>query len=292
VKPARFEYAAPRTLDEALGILASTDDDVSMLAGGQSLVPLLNMRMAQPELVVDLNRVEGLDELSGNGAGPLTIGTMVRQHRLETEPVIRERVPLLVEAVKHVAHVPIRMRGTVGGSLAHADPSAELPAAVSALDGRMVLRSQSGSRTLAAADFFRGALMTAIEPGELLVEIEVTPPPAGTGWAFTEIARTHGAFALAGVAALLHTGSDGRIDHARLALCGVGGRPYVPAWLDEMALGEKPGDELFAAIGRRVSEDVDPFGDGHAGPEYRRRVAGTLATRALGVAAQRIGEAA
>jgi carbon-monoxide dehydrogenase medium subunit len=287
MKPPPFAYAVPRTMEETLALLADAPDDTSLLAGGQSLVPLLNMRLAHPSAVVDLNRVEGLGTIEATD-GTIRIGSMVRQRTLEVDPVIRERLPLVREAVGHAGHLAIRTRGTIGGSLAHADPAAELPATMVALGARMVLRSATGGdRVVPALDFFLGPLTTAIEPGEMLTAIEIDAPPAGTGWAFLEVARVHGAFALVGVAALLRTDSGGRIETARLALCGVSGAPYSPPWLDEMAQGETAGETVFAAIGDRVAGSIDPPADNHAGSEYRRRVGGVLTRRALGLAARR-----
>ena len=285
MKPPSFEYAAPDSVQDALRLLEENPDDASVLAGGQSLMPVLNMRMAQPELVVDLNRIRELTSIESTPEGRIRFGSMVRQHRLESEAIVRDRVPLLTAAAHYIAHLPIRFRGTVGGSLAHADPAAELPAAVSVLDGRLLVRGAGAERSVAAADFFLGPLTTAIEPGELLVGVEVEPPPAGSGSAFLEVARTHGAFALAAVAAVLRVDGGGNIDHIRLGLAGVGGTPYVPGWLDELALGEAPGDTLFRRIGDRVAEEVEPFDDIHATATYRKRVAGVLTVRALAAAA-------
>jgi carbon-monoxide dehydrogenase medium subunit len=287
VKPAPFDYAVPESIAEVFDLLQPAPDETSLLAGGQSLVPLLNMRWAQPKLLIDLNRVRGLDGIEDSQNGRVRIGSMLRQRRLETESLVRERLPLLTEAATHIAHVPIRTRGTVGGSVAHADPAAELPAAISALDGRVLLRSPAGERTLPAADFFVGSLTTAIEPGELLTGVEVEALPPGTGWAFVELARTHGAFAIAGAAAVLGVDPDGRIDRARLALAGVGGTPFVAAWLEEAVLGEEPGKALFRDVGDRVRSEVEPFDDIHASAEYRSRLAGVLAARALETAAGR-----
>lgn len=293
MRPAPFDYEAPESIGEVLDLLEAAPEETSLLAGGQSLLPLLGMRWAQPRLLIDLNRVQELDGIEDSGGGRVRIGAMLRQRRLETEPLVRDRLPLLREAARHIAHVPIRTRGTVGGSVAHADPAAELPAAVSALDGRLLLRSSSGERTVATSDFFLGSLTTAIEPGEVLVAIELDAPPPGTGWAFVELARTHGAFALAAAAALLGVGADGRIGHARLALAGVGGTPFFPGWLDEAVLGEAPGETLFREVGDRVRSEVEPFDDIHAPAQYRGRLAGVLAARALETAAGRAnGEAA
>ena len=287
MKPPPFEYARPESIDEALGLLAEDPDATSVLAGGQSLVPVLNMRMAMPAVMVDLNRVAGLDAIEATPDGRLRFGAMVRQRRLETEAVVRELVPLMTEAAGHIAHLAIRTRGTVGGSLAHADPAAELPATVSALDGTLLVRSRDGERRIPAREFFLAPLTTAIEPGELLVGVEVTPPPEGSSCAFVEVARTHGAFALAAAAATIRIGGAGQIDHIALALAGVGAVPYVADWAAEVAAGEAPSEVLFRRVGARVSDEVEPFDDIHATASYRKRVAGVLAARALALAAGR-----
>jgi aerobic carbon-monoxide dehydrogenase medium subunit len=290
MKAPRFEYEAPRTLDDALAILAQAPDDTSLLAGGQSLMPMLNLRLARPRVLVDLNRVEGLGAVA-RVDGRLRIGAMVRQRTLESDGDVAAGAPLLREAAGLIAHVPIRTRGTVGGSLAHADPSAELPAAVTALDARMRLQgAHSAERWVDAREFFAGPLTTAIAPGEMLVDVEVPLPGPGTGWCFREVARTHGAFALVGAAALLRTAPDGRVADARLALCGLGGAPYIPEWLGSVMVGELPDEALLTTVAARIREEVDPSGDAHAGPEYRRRVAGVLSARALAVAARRARE--
>jgi aerobic carbon-monoxide dehydrogenase medium subunit len=285
VKPPTFDYEAPTSVEEALELLGRDPDLTSVLAGGQSLIPVLNMRMAQPQLLVDLNRVAGLDAIEETADGRIRIGCMVRQRRLETEPLVRDRLPLMTQAARNIAHVTIRSRGTVGGSLAHADPAAELPATVTALDGRMLVRGPSGERTIPANEFFVAPLTTALEPGELLLGVEVQPQQAGTGSAFVEVARTHGAFALAAAAALVRVRSDGSIETARLALAGVGGAPYAPEWIREAAIGETPGEALFRRIGERVADEVDPFDDIHAPASYRRKLAGVLTARALAAAA-------
>jgi aerobic carbon-monoxide dehydrogenase medium subunit len=287
VKPPRFDYVAPGSVEEVVEVLRDAPEESTLLAGGQSLVPLLNMRMAQPRVIVDLNRASGLDALERTPEGRVRLGAMVRQRRLETDPVVRDELPLIAEAARHIAHVPIRTRGTVGGSLAHADPAAELPATVAALGGRLLLRGPNGAREIPATEFFVGALTTAIEPGELLEAIEIEPPPAGAGWGFGEVARTHGAFALAGAAAVLHVGAAGEIDFARLALLGVGSVPFVPGWLEEMAVGEAAEEPLFARIGARVGEEIAPLDDIHASADYRRRVAAVLTARAFRDAAAR-----
>ena len=269
MKPPPFEYAAPGSIPEVLELLRQAPDETTLLAGGQSLVPLLNMRWALPKVVVDLNRVEGLDVLESMPEGRVRLGSMVRQRRLETEPIVRQRLPLMTEAAHYIAHLPIRTRGTVGGSVAHADPAAELPATISALEGRLLVTGPNGDRSIPAGDFFLGPLTSAIEPGELLLGVEVEAPPPETGWAFVEVARTNGAFALAAAAALVRMDADGSIARARLALAGVGGVPYIPAWLDDVAVGEMPGEALFGRVGERVRDEVEPFDDVHAPASYR-----------------------
>jgi len=217
VKPAPFHYVAPQSIAAALAALG---EDAKALAGGQSLVPLLNFRLARPETLVDLNGIDELAYLRKSG-GALRIGALTRQATLERSRVVARGWPLLAQAVRHVAHPAIRNRGTVGGSVAHADPAAELPVALTALDACFQVRSaQRGTRTIAAADFFQAPLMTALAPDELLVEIEVPPLPAGAGTGFAEHARTHGDFAVAG-AAVVRAGTE----HAAIALLGAGPTP-------------------------------------------------------------------
>jgi carbon-monoxide dehydrogenase medium subunit len=288
VKPAAFEYRAPDTLEEVLDLIGSSYEDASLLAGGQSLVPMLNMRLARPELVVDLNRVPGLDGIERHD-GVMRIGGMTRQRALELHPEIRRELPLLPQALSHVAHLAIRSRGTIGGSLAHADPSAEIPAVVAALGGTLRLRSQQGQRAVAARDFFIAPLITATEPGELIEAVDLPLPPPGTGWAFLEMARTHGAFAMAGVAALVELDPAGAIEQAHAALLGVHGTPVVLDWLGEILRGETLRDEALEEVGRRMAASLEPLQDVHASASYRRRVGVTLTQRALREAAQRAG---
>jgi len=289
MKPPQFDYVAPTTVDEMLTVLAASPETTTLLAGGQSLEPLLNMRLAQPELVVDLNRVSGLDLIEERD-GQMRIGPMVRQRTLETNDSVGERVPLLVEATRHIAHLAIRSRGTVGGSLSHADPAAELPAVVLALRARMIVRQVSGDeRSVPAGEFFLGPLTTAVQPGEFLSRIDVSIPADGTGWAFLEVTRTHGAFALVGAAALVRLGPNRRIETADLALCGVGATPYAPTWLNDVLVGESADDSAFDAVAVRVAAEIEPQDDVHVTSDYRRHVAGVLVKRSLRLAASRAG---
>ena len=250
MKPAPFDYAVPGTVAEALALLRDRDhEEPRLLAGGQSLVPLLNMRFARPSLLVDLN---GVEELGGIelADGRVQIGAMVRQRRLETDAAIRGQLPLLAEATAHIAHLAIRTRGTVGGSLAHADPAAELPAAMLALEARLLVRRpDGGTRTLSAAEFFLGPFTTALEADQVLAAVELDLPPPRTGSAFLEVSRVHGAFALAGAAALVTIAGDGSVSRARLALCGVGGAPYGATWLDELRREGHAGYPKMMSIG-------------------------------------------
>jgi aerobic carbon-monoxide dehydrogenase medium subunit len=286
MKPPRFEYLAPRSIEEALAILAHHGEEAKVLAGGQSLVPLLNFRLVRPAHLVDLNEVPGLDGIRLDD-GHLAIGAMTRQRAVETSALVREHCPLLAEAMPQIGHVQIRNRGTVGGSLAHADPAAELPAVAAALGATLILRSGRGQRTLTPEQFFVAYLTTAGEPDELLVEMRLPPMPPRTGSAFVEISRRHGDFALVGVAATLTLDEAGVCTGSTLALTGVGGRPVVAREAAGALAGAKPTVEALEEAGRRVSALVRPDSDLHASSEYRKHVAGVLARRALARAAER-----
>jgi carbon-monoxide dehydrogenase medium subunit len=266
VKPAPFDYVAPTSLEEALDLRARHAGECAVLAGGQSLVPSLNLRLARPSVVIDVN---GIDELRGirTDGGMLAIGATTRQRAAERDP---SAGPLLREALSYVAHPAIRTRGTVGGSVAHADPAAELPAVVVLHDGAIAARSTRGGRTIAAADFFTGWLTNALEPDELLVEVRLPELPAGAGTAFVELSRRHGDFALVGVAAMVAPGD------VRVALTGVDGAPVLRRL-----------EAHTTETGREIAAALDPPGDLHATAVYRRRVAAVLVDRALALAQER-----
>jgi len=286
VRPAPFEYFAPCTVDEALDLLARHGEEAKLLAGGQSLVPMMNMRLARPAVVIDLNRVASLG-VARVEAGRLRLGALVRQHALERDARLAAAAPLLAEAAPLIGHLQTRARGTIGGSLAHADPAAELPACTIALDAVFHLRSARASRQVRAADFFRGLLATALEPDELLAEIELPGPPAPrTGHGFAEVARRHGDFALAGACAVLSVDAAGVCRDARLVIFGAGDVPHL-ARVAAGLIGERPDPRRLAEAGRAGADEIDTRGDLHATPEYRRRVAAGLAARALGHAAAR-----
>jgi len=287
MKPAPFNLFRPRSLEEALGLLQSYRDEAKVLAGGQSLVPLMNFRLAQPHNLIDLNGVEGLDTIEIDDR-TLSLGAMVRQRDVEQSPLIAERLPILREAIEQVAHPAIRNRGTVGGSLVHADPAAELPLLSIALDATFHVRSARVSRSVAANDFYQGYLLTDIAPDELLVAVDFHLPPADSGWCCTEIARRHGDFAIVAAAVLLGCGRDRRIDFARVALGGVGPAPLRMIAAEQALLGERADAELFRRAGDVAAQAVDPPADIHASASYRRHLTGVLVRRALATAASRV----
>jgi carbon-monoxide dehydrogenase medium subunit len=277
MKPAPFDYVDPRTIDEALDHLGRHGDEAKVLAGGQSLAPMLNFRLARPALVVDINRVAGLDGVTEAG-GALRIGALVRQRHLERS--LDGRFPLLTTGLGLIGHTAIRVRGTVGGSIAHADPAAELPALLACCDGTALIRGRRGERSIAAAEFFLGPLMTALAPDELLVETRWPLPPPGTGWGLHEVARRHGDFALVGAAALVTLG-DGKIHSARVVVFGCGGTPTRATAAEATLAGRAPTAALIDEAARAAAGALDPHADLHASAEYRRRVARVLMIRAL-----------
>jgi carbon-monoxide dehydrogenase medium subunit/6-hydroxypseudooxynicotine dehydrogenase subunit alpha len=286
VKPPPFEYHDPRSLDEALALLAEHGEDAKPLAGGQSLVPLLNFRLAEPARLVDLNRIGELAYLHRR-EGSLHIGAMCRQATLERSPLAAQHWPLLGEAISHLAHAQIRNRGTVGGSAAHADPAAELPVAFAVLEARFKARSATGQRTLSAEQFFRTHLTTALEPDELLTEVELPPQPAAAGHAFEEFSRRHGDFALGGAACLL-TLANGAVAQARIGLLAAADTPLRAAQAERALVGAELDEQSIAAAARLAVEGLEPTGDIHGGSDYRRQLIEAMVRRAL----QRAGERA
>jgi len=288
MKPAPFEYQAPDSLEAALDVLARHGGDAKVLAGGQSLIPVLNFRLAQPALLVDLNKLAELSFIRRGEDGGLRIGAMTRHRSLERDPLVREAAPLLAETVPWIAHPQIRNRGTAGGSLAHADPAAELPAIAVALRARFLLRKAGGERWVTAADFFQGLFTTALEPEELLVEIALPPMPERTGWSFQEIARRHGDYATVGIAAQVTLEEDGRCREARLVYLSVGQTPVEARAAAALLAGTDLGPEAVRAAAETASrEEMNPTGDVHATPEFKRHLARVLTGRALRSAAER-----
>lgn len=286
MKPVAFDYVAPTTLDEAIGLLGRYGADAKLLAGGQSFAPMANFRVLRPQVVVDLNRIEALAYIRERDGG-LAIGAMTRHRTIERSSLVRERCPLMAEAVPNIAHAVIRNRGTLGGSLSHADPAAEWPVVAVALGATLVARSVRGERHIPAAEFFVALLSTALEPDEVLVEIRFPGVPARTGAAFLEVNRRHGDFALVSVGAQVTLSSAGKVDAVRLALGGVGASPFDAANLARCLVGTLPDARALEELGRSVSAAIDPSEDLHASPQYRRDVAAVLVPRALQTALER-----
>jgi carbon-monoxide dehydrogenase medium subunit len=287
VKPPPFEYHAPESLPEALDLLARFGDEAKVLAGGQSLMPLLNLRLARPANLVDINLVEPELGVLEPWDGGLRLGGLVRQRAAERSDLVRQRNPLLAEALPLVGHPQIRNRGTVGGSLAHADPASELPAVAALLEAELVARSARGERTLRADEFFVSYFTTRLEPDELLTEVRLPGWPSGAGWAFLEVSRRHGDFAMVGVASLVRLASDGSIGEGRLAYTGVGATPVRARDAERELAGQPATEDTFAAAAERAVQALDPQADVHATAAYRRHVAGVLTRRALAKAVQR-----
>ncbi|HBY97157.1 MAG TPA: molybdopterin dehydrogenase [Chloroflexi bacterium] len=285
MKPPSFRYLRPTTVEEAVAVLAEHGSDAKVLAGGQSLIPMMNLRMAQPRVLVDINRLAALDYIRPEN-GTLVIGALTRQTTLERSSAAAERAPLMVEAVHYVAHRPIRNRGTVGGSLAHADPAAELPAIAVALDGSLVVRGAKGERTISAPDFFVSYFTTSMEPDELLTEVRLPVWPAGQGWSFKEFSPRQGDFALAGVAATLRV-EEGVCQEARLVYIGVDEHPLRITQAEEALTGRQANEGTFREAAAVASRLVDPPSDVHADVEYRRDLVNTLTRRALMQALER-----
>ncbi len=281
MKPAPFEYFDPPTVAAAVALLQEHEGDAKVLAGGQSLMPLLNMRLARPQVVIDLNRVAGLDHIREEN-GRIAIGALTRQRAIERSELVRTRQPLLHAATRFIAHPQIRNRGTVGGSLAHADPAAEYPAVALALDAELVATGPGGQRVISASDFFVTYLTTVLEPADVLTEVRVPVLPQRTGWSFQEVSRRHGDFALAGVAVTVTLDRGGACSDARIALFGVASTPVRARAAEELLLGSKPDERLLIEAAQRAAGGLDaPLSDVHATEEYRRHLAGVLTRRAL-----------
>jgi CO/xanthine dehydrogenase FAD-binding subunit len=279
MKPPRFDYHAPASVDEAVALLARYGGEAKVLAGGQSLMPLLNFRLSRPAALVDLNRIGALAYIR-EANGHLAFGAMTRQRTIEFSPVVKARLPLLTEATGWVGHLPIRSRGTIGGSIAHADPSAEYPAVLTALDGQVVVKSPRGERTLGPAELFQTYLTTSLAADEILTEVRLPAMPAGAGYAFEEFARRHGVFAIVGIAAMVAL--DGaRVREARLATAGAGPVPVRLRGAEEILVKDGVGDGALDAASARAAEVVTPDSDLHATAAYRKNLTHVLTRRAL-----------
>jgi carbon-monoxide dehydrogenase medium subunit len=288
MKPAPFEYRAPDSIDQALELLLEYGDTAKLLAGGQSLVPAMNFRVMQPSMLIDLNRLKEMEYV--READCLHIGAMTRERTLEFDEAIAKRSPLLHEAVPNIAHPQIRNRGTIGGSIVNADPAAELPVLMLALNARLKAMSASGERWIEARDFFLGMFTTALEPDEMLVEIEVPFIQARTGWSFLEVAPRAGDYALMGVAALITLDENGICRQSKLVYLNAGDGPVDGREAAQLLVGESVDDRLISTAASLASEkEISPFGNIHASPEYQRHLANVLTKKALKQAVERVG---
>ena len=290
MKPAPFEYHAPHSLEEALTLKSQHGDDAKMLAGGQSLVPAMNFRVVQPTLLVDLNRIAELSYIRAEGE-VIRIGAMARERHLEFDTTIEKHTPLLHEAVPSIAHPQIRNRGTIGGSIVHADPAAELPMLMVALSARLKASSSAGERWIDANDFFAGMFTTALEPNEILTEIELPFMPARTGWSFTEVAPRSGDYAMMGVATLVTLDDAGKCTSAKLVYLNAGDGPVDATESAQMLVGEKITDASIDSAATYAGEkEINPFGNMHASVEFQRHLAKVLTKKTLHKARERTTE--
>jgi carbon-monoxide dehydrogenase medium subunit len=290
MKPPAFDYILAESVDMAAAALARAGADAKIIAGGQSLVPMLNFRLLRPSVLVDINRIASLSFIEETGDA-IRIGALARHYQLETSPVVARHLPVLACAMTHVAHLAIRNRGTIGGSLSHADPAAELPMMAMLLDAALRVASPSGARGVAAREFFVGAMTVDLSVDEIVTEITLPKLPANTGWGFEEVARRHGDFALAAAAATL-TVSGGTITQARIALTGVGPTPLRASEAEALLAGRALEGKLAARVIEAVRAATDPETDLHASSDYRRHLAGVLAGRAVAAAWRRANESA
>lgn len=288
MKPPPFDYVAPATLEEAVGLLEQHGEDAKILAGGQSLVPLLNFRLVRPKCLVDINRIADLAYLK-EGDGKLRIGALTRHRTLETSPLVRQKNGLLFEAVQLIGHPAIRTRGTAGGSIAHADPTAELCAVLVALDGEVETVGPGGRRrSIGWQDFFVTYFTTSLEAGEICAEVVLPVLSPKAGWAFEEFVHRHGDFAIVGVAAVVEGDGKNRCAEARLAISGAAPTPVRATAAEQFLKGQELTAKTLKEAGRRAAEHVDPDSDLHASAEYRRHLAAVLTTRALARAVERL----
>jgi CO/xanthine dehydrogenase FAD-binding subunit len=290
VKPAAFRYFAPGTIDEARALLHRYPE-ARPLAGGQSLIPAMNFRLARPEILVDLGRIADLRGITPTDDGGVQIGAMTPQRQAEHDEFVAARCPLLHEALPWIGHAQIRNRGTIGGSIAHADPSAEIPAVLLALDAALLLSGEETARRVPAEEFFLGPMHTALIPGELLLAVHLSAPPRGAGHAFEEVSRRRGDYALVGAATRLVLDADGRTAAARIALLSVDDRPVRSAEAEAVLVGEVPGPECIAEAAAAAAASVSPPSDLHASAEYRRHLVRVLVQRTVHRATLRAREA-
>jgi CO/xanthine dehydrogenase FAD-binding subunit len=287
MKPAPFRYVAAASLEQALQLKAEHGDEARFLAGGQSLVPTMNFRLMQPALLIDINPLTACAGVAKSGAQSVRIGALTRYRSLERDALSARDLPLLHEALPHIAHPQIRNRGTIGGNLAHADPASEMPAIVLALAGRLRAQSVRGERWIGAAEFFTGALSTALEPDEMLTEVELPAALPRSGACFIEVARRRGDFAIIGVACTVALDGDGDCRQARIGLCNAGDGPVFAKAASASLAGRKIGAAEIAQAAALLQGEIDPGGNVHASKEYQRHIAGVLTARAIETANER-----
>lgn len=282
MKPPPFKYVSAESLEHTLEQMAEHGDAAKLLAGGQSLIPAMNFRVLEPSVLIDLNRIESLEYIESAEDGTLLIGAMTRQRDLEKSQAVELVSPLLHEAMPHIAHPQIRTRGTLGGSLAHADPAAELPVIVIAAGARIRATGPYGDRWIEAKDFFEGMFSTALRSDEVLVEVAFPPSTPGSGWSFEESSRRRGDYAMMGVAVQVELDGDGVCKEARLIYLNAGDGPVVAEQSAAILIGETPGDEVFASAAVEAAEkEIDPMGNVHATIDFQRHLARVLTKRAL-----------
>ncbi len=287
MKPAPFEYHAPSSIEEVLTLKSQYGDDAKFLAGGQSLVPAMNFRIVQPSVLIDLNRVNDLSFIREDG-NVIRVGSMARERHLEFDASIKKYTPLLHEAVPSIAHPQIRNRGTIGGSIVNADPAAELPVLMIALNARLKAKNKSGERWIDAKDFFAGMFTTALESDEALVEIELPFAEPRTGWSFMEVAPRSGDYAMMGVATSVMLDENGKCKSAKLVYLNAGDGPVDAVEAAQSLVGESLNDKLIESAALQASEkEITPFGNIHASAEFQRHLAKTLTIRTLKIAAER-----
>lgn len=280
MKPAKFDYFSPTNIKETLNYLAKYGEDAKVLAGGQSLIPIMNMRLATPKYLIDLGRVKELSGIDKEN-NKIIIGATTSQSKVEQSVLIKEYCPILIEAVRWIGHSQIRNRGTVGGSIAHADPSAELPCVITALRGEIVIESSEGEETVTPEEFFLTYMLTSLQPDQIIKELRFPVLSPTSGYAFEEVARRHGDFALVEVAVVTDLDEKGKINSVQLAVGGVGPVPCKLEEVEELLIGQEPTEELLKKASEKCKDSLEPEGDIHGSSEYRLHLAGVLLQRAL-----------
>jgi carbon-monoxide dehydrogenase medium subunit len=286
MKPAQFDYVAPTTIEEAAAALAASGGDGKIIAGGQSLMPMINFRLVKPSVLIDINRIAGLDRIEFDGTR-LRIGATVRHHTTATDALVAKHLPVVHDAMHHVAHMTVRNRGTFCGSVAHADPAAEMPLMTRFLDGTIIAYSVRGERRIPAAEFFVGSLVNALEEDELVIAVEIDAMPPEASWGFEEFARRHGDFALACFATTLRV-ENGVAADVRIGMMGVGETPLRLHEIEDIVEGTDLSDAVLDTVADRLADILTPNSDIHASADYRRHLSGVLAKRALRAAWSRV----